>query len=303
VNSLIAIDVGGTVVKCALVAADGFAIRQTERHPTRAERGPDAVVDDILRIAEGLADAARASGDAAAAVGLAVPGIVDEVGGVAAYSANIGWRDVPLVALVRERLGLPTALGHDVRTGGLAEARLGAGRGVDQLLFVPIGTGIAGAHVVAGHPFAGAHGAACELGHIVVRRDGRPCGCGRRGCLEAEASARAVATRYAEATGETVTAAEVAARALAGEGAASAVWRDTIDALADGLLTAITLYDPELIVLGGGLAEAGDHLLKPLTEAIDARRRFEVAPDLVRAQLGDQAGCLGAALLAEGALR
>jgi glucokinase len=297
VDSLIAIDVGGTVIKCALVAAGGFAIQHAERHPTRAERGPDAVVERILTIAEGLA----ARGPAAAA-GIVVPGIVDDVRGVAAYSANLGWRDVPLTSLVRERIGLPAALGHDVRTGGLAEARLGAGRGVEQLLFVPIGTGIAGAHVVAGHPFAGAHGAACELGHIVVRRDGRPCGCGRRGCLEAEASARAVATRYADATGEPVSAAEVAARALAGEAAASAVWQATVDALADGLLTAITLYDPQLIVLGGGLAEAGDHLLKPLTEAIDARRTFEIVPDLVRAQLGDNAGCLGAALLAEGAL-
>ncbi|MGH3734627.1 MAG: ROK family protein, partial [Micromonosporaceae bacterium] len=195
---VIAIDVGGTVTKCALVGAGDHAVRHTERHPTGAEHGPDAVTERLLDIAAGLADRARALGLTPRAAGLVVPGIVDETHGVASYAANLGWRDVPLRKLVESRTGLPTALGHDVRAGGLAEARLGAGRGVAQLLFVPIGTGIAGAHVVGGHAASGAHGAACELGHVVVRPSGRPCGCGRRGCLEAEASARAVAARYAE---------------------------------------------------------------------------------------------------------
>ena len=301
--TLIAIDVGGTGVKCALVDPADFTVRHTERHPTHAERGPDAVVDHILDIATGLAARATQRGTPAQAAGVVVPGIIDETRGVAVYSANLGWREVPLAALLARRLGLPTRLGHDVRAGGLAEAEFGAGRGVTQSLFVPIGTGIAAAHVVAGRAFAGAHGAACELGHVVVRPQGRPCGCGRRGCLEAEASAKAVATRYTERTGDTATAAEVAARAAAGEPAATAVWHQTIDALADGLLTAITLFDPERIVLGGGLAEAGDHLLAPLGEAIQARRTFETVPSLVRAALGDQAGCLGAALLASTVIR
>lgn len=301
---VIAVDVGGTMIKCALADLEpsgAVTARHTERRPTHAERGPDAVVDRILDVAESLAERARADGLNPRAVGLAAPGIVDETRGVAAYSANIGWRDVPLRDLAADRLGLPAVLGHDVRTGGLAEARLGAGQGASQLLFVPIGTGIAGAHVVAGEVSTGAHGAACELGHIVVRPDGRRCGCGRRGCLEAEASAAAVASRYAERTGRQASAADVAREAVAGEPAAVAVWRQTVDALADGLLTAITLYDPELIVIGGGLAEAGEHLLHPLHAAIDARRTFEAPPVLAPAALGDQAGCLGAALLAAAA--
>ena len=302
---VIAVDVGGTMIKCALAHPDLSsveAIRHTERHPTHAERGPEAVIGHILGIAEGLAVRARADGLVPRALGLAVPGIVDDAKGLAAYSANLGWRDVPLRQLAADRLGLPAALGHDVRAGGLAEAALGAGRGASQLLCVPIGTGIAGAHVVAGTVATGAHGAACELGHIVVRPAGRLCGCGRRGCLEAEASASAVANRYSELTGRQASAADVAREAAAGDPAAVDVWQHTVDALADGLLTAVTLYDPELIVIGGGLAEAGDDLLNPLRDAIDVRRSFEQLPALARAALGDQAGCLGAALLASAAL-
>jgi glucokinase len=297
--TVIAIDVGGTGIKAALVDAATFRVRHAERHPTGAERGPDAVLDTVLRVASGLA---RQAAPTARAVGVVVPGIVDEVRGIALSSTNLGWRDVSLAAVVADRLGLPARIGHDVRAGGLAEARLGAGRDVDDLLFVPIGTGIAAAHVVAGHALAGTHHAACELGHVVVRPAGRQCRCGRRGCLEAEASARAVAQRYAELTGTSATTAEVASRALAGEPAATTVWQHTVDALADGLLTAITLFDPERIVVGGGLAQAGDQLLVPLRQALDGRRTFEAAPTLVPAALGDQAGCLGAALLAASAL-
>ncbi|MFD1081988.1 ROK family protein [Micromonospora andamanensis] len=307
-------------MKCALVGADG-AVRHAERHPTDAERGPDAVVETILTVAEGLAGKARADGLTPTALGIVVPGVVDEAHGVAVWSANVGFRDVPLRELASTRLGLPTALGHDVRAGGLAEARLGAGRDAGHVLFVAIGTGIAAAHVVAGSAATGAHGAAGELGHILVRPDGPVCGCGRPGCLEAIASAAAVARRYAELAGTgaappagpasdggsaagsgaartMVTAAEVAARAAAGEELATRVWREAVEALADGLATGQALYDVETIVLGGGLAQAGAGLFDPLRVALRDRLTFHREPRLVPAVLGDEAGCLGAALLA-----
>src|SRR5439155_9925740 len=166
---VVALDVGGTGIKCALVDGQGV-VRHAERHATGRERGSDAVVGTILDVAEGLAAKAAADGLTARAVGLVVPGVVDEATGTAVWSANLGFRDVPLRDLAATRLGLPAALGHDVRGGGLAEARLGAGRGRRHVLVVAIGTGIAAAHVVDGVVFAGAHGAAGELGHIVVRR-------------------------------------------------------------------------------------------------------------------------------------
>lgn len=294
---VVALDVGGTGIKCAVVDGDA-RVRHTERHATGRERGPAAVIATILDIAAGLARTAAANDHLVRAVGLVVPGIVDESAGVAVWSANLGFRDVPLRKLLEERLGVPAALGHDVRAGGLAEARLGAGRGHRHVLVVPVGTGIAAAHVVDGKVFAGAHGAAGEIGHIVVRPDGPPCECGLRGCLEAIASASAVARRFGERTGRTTTADGVVALVAAGDPDAGAVWRETVDALADGLLTGIALFDPAVVVIGGGLAEAGDTLMVPLRAALRSRITFHREPRLCRAALGDEAGCLGAALLA-----
>jgi glucokinase len=296
-DAVIAVDVGGTSIKSGLVTAEG-ALRRARRHPTDAHRGPDAVIATILDIAAGLADTARADGLRPRAVGVAVPGVVDEHAGVAVWSANVGFRKVALRDLVAERLRLPTVLAHDVRAGGLAEARIGAGQDARHVLFLAVGTGIAAAHVVDGSVCAGAHGAAGELGHVVVRPGGPVCGCGARGCLEAVASAAAVARRYAEVTGKPATAAEVAGLAASGDRAAAEVWREAVEALADGLLIGMALLDPEVVVLGGGLAEAGGQLLDPLRSAVRARVTFHYEPRLVRAALGDEAGCLGAGLLA-----
>jgi glucokinase len=293
VNSVVALDVGGTGIKCAVVDGTG-TVRHTERHATGRERGPEAVVETILGIADGLVATARGYALAPAAVGIVVPGVIDETTGTAVWSSNLGFRDVPLRDLVQKRVGLPAALGHDVRAGGLAEARLGAGRGYRHVLAVLVGTGIAAAHVVDGRVFAGAHGAAGEIGHIVVRPDGPLCGCGQRGCLEAIASAAAIGRRYGGGVG----ADRVASLAAAHEPAALAVWTETIDALADGLVTGIALFDPEVVILGGGLAEAGEQILVPLRAALHARLTFHREPALVKAALGDEAGCLGAALIA-----
>jgi glucokinase len=298
---VVAMDVGGTGIKCALVDAD-HAILHAERHPTDADRGPDAVVATILDIAARLAETARAAALTPVAAGLVVPGVIDERRGIAVWAANVGFRGVPLRDLVESRVRLPAALGHDVRAGGLAEARIGAGRGVPRVWFVPIGTGIAAAYVVDGRTDPGAHGASGEIGHVVVRPDGPQCACGARGCVEAIASASAVARRYHERTGDTATARDVVERASGGDPAARLVWDEAVDALADGLRIGITLHDPDTIIIGGGLAEAGTALLYPLEVAVRRRLTFQTMPSIVRAALGDEAGCLGAALLGWSAL-
>jgi glucokinase len=295
---VIALDVGGTGMKCALVRPDGTVLH-AERHPTPVAQGPDAVTATILDVAAGLAGRARADGLTPIASGVVVPGVVDDVSGIAVWSSNVGFRDVPLRDLLAARLAIPAALGHDVRAGGLAEARLGAGRGERYVLFVAVGTGIAAAQVVDGRVLAGAHGAAGELGHILLRPGGPPCGCGANGCLESVASASAIGRRYAELSGRAGAAAvDVAARAAAGEPLAGTVWQEAVETLADGLLTAQALADAGTIVLGGGLAEAGDMLFPPLGAALEQRVTFHRLPRLVPAALGDTAGCLGAALLA-----
>ncbi|MEV0689633.1 ROK family protein [Streptomyces sp. NPDC050388] len=297
---VIALDVGGTGMKAALVGADGELLHRARR-ATGRDRGPDAVVAGILGFAAELrARGVEHYGEPASAAGLAVPGIVDEAEGVAVYSANLGWRDVPLRALLAQRLGgLPVALGHDVRTGGLAEGRVGAGRGADRFLFVPLGTGIAGAIGIDGQVEAGAHGFAGEIGHIVVRPGGAPCPCGQRGCLERFASAAAVGEAWAAACGDPGADATDCAKAVeSGDARAREVWQEAVDALADGLVTALTLLDPRTLIIGGGLAEAGETLFAPLREAVRRRVTFQKLPSLVPAALGDTAGCLGAGLLA-----
>ncbi|MFE0510152.1 ROK family protein [Streptomyces sp. NPDC058964] len=296
---VIALDVGGTGMKAALVGDGGDLLHQ-DRRATGRERGPGAVVEGILAFAADLrAYGAARLGEPAAAVGVAVPGIVDEERGVAAYSANLGWRDVPLRDLLAERLGVPVALGHDVRAGGLAEGRIGAGRGADRFLFVPLGTGIAGAIGLDGRVEAGAHGFAGEIGHIVVRPGGAACPCGQRGCLERYASAAAVSEAWAAACGDPDADAADCAKAVAsGDPNAVRIWREALDALADGLVTALTLLDPRTLIIGGGLAEAGETLFTPLREAVQRRVTFQKLPSIVPAALGDTAGCLGAGLLA-----
>ncbi|NUP23942.1 MAG: ROK family protein [Streptomyces sp.] len=308
---VIALDVGGTGMKAALAGASGAApcggtpptppVLHQARRPTGRERGPDAVVEAILDFAAELrAYGEKHFGEPAAAAGVAVPGIVDEDHGVAAYAANLGWRDVPLRRLLSERLGgIPVALGHDVRTGGLAEGRIGAGKGADRFLFVPLGTGIAGAIGIGGRVEAGAHGFAGEIGHIVVRPGGAPCPCGQRGCLERFASAAAVSEAWAAACGDPEADAADCAKAVAsGDPNAVRIWQEAVSALADGLVTALTLLDPRTLIIGGGLAEAGETLFTPLREAVQRRITFQKLPEIVPAALGDTAGCLGAGLLA-----
>ncbi|WP_405615574.1 ROK family protein [Streptomyces sp. NBC_00076] len=296
---VIALDVGGTGMKAALVGPAGELLHRARR-ATGRERGPDAVVEGILDFAAELrAHGVRHLGEPAAAAGVAVPGIVDEERGVATYSANLGWRDIPLRELLAQQLGGPVALGHDVRTGGLAEGRIGAGRGADRFLFVPLGTGIAGAIGISGRVEAGAHGFAGEIGHIVVRPGGAACPCGQRGCLERYASAAAVSEAWAAASGDSEADAADCAKAVeSGDPNAVGVWRDAVDALADGLVTALTLLDPRTLIIGGGLAEAGETLFTPLRDAVRQRVTFQKLPTIVPAALGDSAGCLGAGLLA-----
>jgi glucokinase len=284
---VVALDVGGTSMKGGLVSETG-AVLLSERRPTPRSEGPDAVVAAIRDFIGHLASSGHA---VPAAVGLAVPGLVSD--DTALYAANLGWRDVPAADFTS--LDVPVMLGHDVRTGGLAESVLGAGRGVSDFLFLPIGTGIAGAMVVHGEPYGGASGWGGEIGHIPVFPDGEQCACGQLGCLETYASAASVGRRYSRRTGiEGVRAEEVVA---SDDPVAIEVWDEAVEALSLALATYTLLLDPSMIVLGGGLAEAGPALFDPVRTRLVKRLAFRGAPPLHPAALGVDAGMLGAALL------
>jgi glucokinase len=280
-------DVGGTDTKAALVedaAALGFRSRPTPRTPAE-------IVETIAELAGELGDAQ--------AIGVAVPGVVDDANGVAVWSENLNWTEVPFAALVRERCGLPTVLGHDVRAGALAETRIGAARGMTDVVYLSIGTGIAAGIVLGGHLHAGG-GYAGEIGHTPTDHDD-PCACGARGCLEAVASAAAIARRYTARTGRPAAgAAEVLA---AGDPEALKVWDEALDALAGALAWVASVLAPDAVVIGGGLSRAGAALFEPLNERIPRRLTFQRVPTLIPAALGERAGCMGAALLALDSVR
>ncbi|PZG22236.1 sugar kinase [Nonomuraea aridisoli] len=284
---VVALDVGGTSMKGGLVSDSG-AVLLSERRPTPRADGPDAVVAAISTFISDLA----ASGDGApAGVGLAVPGLVSEHSAI--YATNLGWRDVPATAFTT--LDVPVMLGHDVRTGGLAESILGAGRGLSDFLFLPIGTGIAGALIIRGEPYGGSSGWAGEIGHTPVFPDGEQCACGQFGCLETYASAASVGRRYSQRAGvEGVRAEQVVS---SDDPIAIEVWDEAVEALSLALATYTLLLDPTVIVLGGGLAEAGPALFDPVRTRLVKRLAFREAPPLIPAALGVDAGMLGAALL------
>lgn len=263
---VVALDVGGTSMKGGLVTRSGEILR-TDRRATPRDEGPAAVVATIRSFID---DLAVAGGGTPEGVGLAVPGLV--TADAALYSANIGWRDVPAADFVP--LDVPVMLGHDVRTGGLAESVLGAGREVSDFLFLPIGTGIAGAVIVDGEPYGGAAGWGGEIGHIPVFPEGETCACGQIGCLETYASASAVSRRYSARAASPATAEQVAALTVSGDPVAAEVWDDAVEALSLALATYTLLLDPSAIVLGGGLAEAGPLLADPLADRLRKRLTF-----------------------------
>ncbi|HEU4948882.1 MAG TPA: ROK family protein [Kribbella sp.] len=297
---VVAVDLGGTRMKCGLVAADGDVLHRETRPTPRVAGGP-AVLEAVVETVIELGQKATAEGHRVRGVGVVVPGIIDAERGIV-RAENLAWTEMPVLAEVTAAVGpdKPVVLAHDVRAGGYAEFRRGALTGTTNSLFLPLGTGIAAAMVVDGSLVYG-DGYAGELGHtrFVHGEAAEQCACGQWGCLETVASAAAVARRYGARTGRTVAGArEVLERLAAGDPDAAAVWNDALAALVDALVLYTTLVAPTRIAIGGGLVGAGETLLKPLREGIAARLTFQRVPEIVAAELGEEAGCLGAALMA-----
>jgi glucokinase len=288
-----AVDLGGTRTKAALVDRDlGVVVRDVEPTPRDLAGTIGAAVASVVsRLA------ASEPGMRVVGCGVVVPGVVDETTGVGVVSVNHGWRDLPIRSRVVEAVGVPTVVGHDVRAGLVAEARIGAAAGARHALFLPVGTGIAAALMVDGHVLGG-DGWAGELGHVSIDPEGPLCPCGGTGCLEVVASAAAVGREYAARTGELVDARVVAQRVVQGDAVAVAVWDRAVSALARAIVATVTLTGIDLVLVGGGLAQSGETLLAPLRERVEALRTFQRPARIVPPALADWAGCLGAACLA-----
>lgn len=287
------IDLGGTNAKWSIVVRDGGTWRSLDRgtRPTPARDGPEAVIDGLVEIAL----AATARQPAIASIGVGVPGLYDPATGVTRFLPNVpgDWAGRPVAAPIATATGLPSALINDARAFGLAELRLGAGRGARSMVGLTLGTGVGGVIAIDGRVHQGHDGTAGELGHQTLVADGRPCLCGNIGCLEAYASAAAVADACGTATAESAVAAARAgdARALAGLAEVGRV-------LGIGIANMITVITPDRVVIGGGVAAAGDLLLDPIRAEV-ARRVTMTSLDavtIVTAELGTWAGAMGAAV-------
>lgn len=295
--AIVAFDVGGTEIKSALIDPDGI-FRDVRRTPTPHDSADPAGVL-VARLAELLDDYRAANPNLEIrTVGLSVPGIVDERAGTGVFSSNMGWLNVPIYRLAVDAFKALVVLVHDTRAGAEAERQLGAARGFNDVVVAVIGTGVAGAVIANGEPITGG-GYAAELGHATIDLNGEACSCGSRGCLETIASAGAIARRYAARTGKEVAGAKAVLEAsAAGDAVAQAVWDDAINALVTHFAQLTAIVAPEAIVISGGLAESGDALFVPLTEKLGNVLSYHRRPQLLRGQLGGNAGLIGTALAA-----
>lgn len=306
------IDLGGSHVAAAVVDAQGRLRGRAERAVDAARSPADLVGIDVAGVVREAAAFAGVELDAVLAVGLGVPGSIDAVARTCRFAPNLGWRDVPAADLLERALRRPVRLINDVSAQALGETRWGAGRGAETLVMISVGTGIGGAVVVGGRLLEGAHGAAGEIGHATVDAVGPPCRCGNRGCLEAFAGAWAIAAaaRAAVERGDApglarrvpsldrLDARVVAEAAAEGDAPSRAILAEAGRWLGIAAANAIATVDPQCIVIGGGVARAGELLLAPL-RAEAARRTRMLGPEetpIVPADLGSDAGLLGAAL-------
>jgi glucokinase len=300
-----AVDLGGTNIACAIGDTTGVAARSSA--PTLSHEGPHAVLSRICEMVEALGQPA--------ALGMGVPGLVDVAAGTTKFLPNLPtqWRDVPVADILRARLGCPVSLLNDARMAALGEMRFGHGRLHRTMVFFTIGTGIGGGVVIDGQLRLGPLGAAGEIGHQTILPDGPICGCGNRGCLEALASGPAIAgegvrlMRSGLAPGlHELTAgnAEAVTPRTMSE-ACDEIIRNVFERAGEfiGIAAAniVTAIYPDLVVLAGGVAEAGDLLLEPVRRTIRSRVRMFPAEDIavVRSELGADAGLLGGLALAQ----
>jgi glucokinase len=296
---VIGVDLGGTKLAAALVSLDGRLTHQVTR-PTRTHDA-DALVDQVCEVVTELLAVASAP---VRAVGIGAAGLVDRDRSTVRFAPNLPLNGVPLGGLVAMRTGLDVAVENDANAAAWAEYRFGAGRGLESLAVVTVGTGIGAGIVLDGRLFRGRHGLAAEVGHVVLDPAGPPCPCGGAGCLESFASGRALsaaARRLAGEGGAEIQGSALATAALAGDQVAIEAFRQIGTSLGLGLAGLAAVLDVDAFVLGGGVAAAGELLRAPAELALHDRLvggAHRPRPDVRLAALGNEAGIVGAADLA-----
>jgi len=312
---VIGIDLGGTKIGAALVDRSGGIICHDYRG-TQAIEGQQVVIDRLLNAAHRVMAQAGVIHSQIAAVGIGAPGPLEIETGVAMSPPNLpGWKKVPLRQIIEDGLGITAFLQKDTNAAALGEFYFGAGRGAKHMIYVTASTGVGSGLILDGKLYHGADGMAGEIGHTILLPNGPLCGCGNRGCLEALASGTAIACRaqervtrgaptlIADLAGsdlQRITAEMVAQAAVQGDEEAQQILDEAIGYLGIGVANLVNLFNPQLIVIGGGLTHIGESLFQSVRRAI-GRYAFPKPAQTVRvarAQLGDHVGVLGAAAVA-----
>ena len=315
-TNVVGVDMGGTKILSAVIDAEGN-ILGTAKVPTKADEAPSVVID---RIADAIQKAIGKSGVNEAsieAIGIGAPGPLDPATGVVIFAPNLGWRDIRLKDELETRVGIPTFVDNDVNVGTLGEHVFGAGQGVQNIVGIFVGTGIGGGIILQGELFHGASKTAGEIGHIIVKADGPKCGCGTRGCLEALASRTAMAKQFQKAIKKkkqksivteltngdlrTIRSGVLAKAIRANDKLTLKIFKKVTKYLGVGIGSIVNFLNPEMIILGGGVVEALDDTFLDNIRAAAKKYALPNTLDgvqIVRAELGDNSGILGAAALA-----
>lgn len=298
-SPVLALDIGGTKLAAGVVDANG-RVHSFVVEPTHRE-GPDEALPRLFELGRRAVADSGVDWPAIETVGIGCGGPLDAARGVLIAPPHLpGWHDVQIVDLARQAFERPVTLENDATAAAAGEHRWGAGAGARHMVYLTISTGVGGGVVIDGSLYRGASGNGGELGHVTVDWRGRRCrGCGRLGCLEAYVSGTSIAERAREAGLPYTTSEEVAAAARAGDTGAQALWDETVEALACGLVSIVNLFEPELVVLGGGVTRSGEQLVGPVREKVRAAamRPAGEAVDVVLSKLGDQVGVVGAAAI------
>jgi len=312
---ILAIDLGGTKIIAAIVSSQGQVMAR-EYYPTLAGEGPQSVIDRILFAIDHLLSLRNIDLSQLDSISIAAAGAIDLDKGVITISPNLpGWHDIPLRDIVNRKYKVNTLLINDASAAALGEYHFGAGKGVNNLIYLTVSTGIGGGIIINGELYLGPSGSAGEIGHMTIDINGPRCSCGNIGCLETLASGTAVAreairrigqgeesslTDMVEGKIENITAEKVSMAAQGGDSLASDVISEAATYLGVGMVNLVNIFNPEMIIVGGGVAQIGDLLLDPVRQVVK-ERAFQLSAQAVRivpAQLGDNAGVLGAAVFA-----
>ena len=299
---VIGVDLGGTNVRTALVSQNG-EVSDKVKEPTRALEGHAKVVQKLIENIKAQLDRALRKGTTITAVGVGAPGVIHADTGVVVKSPNFpDWNNLPLKKELEAALALPVFIENDANAAALGEQWRGAGRGITSMIFLTLGTGVGGGIVLDGRIWPGADGMAGEIGHMTIIPEGRRCGCGNTGCLEMYASSRGIVMTYQERStrSKALTSEDIYQAARDGDVLAGDVMKGMGHFLGIGIANLINIFNPEMIVIGGGVKDAWPLFIEAAREEIK-KRAFEypaARTQIVPSVLGDDAGMIGAAALA-----